>query len=134
VLKWLAPDWAMLVYAAGIYLRPLIWDMPGAKIPKATDFVCLALASFAGSLVNPNGWRPHDSGAFRATGLRPALRRWLSNALNYGDRLPRIQRGCHGLALAIRHAADFAALEATGWQELYRDHTAVLLAASHDTH
>jgi hypothetical protein len=46
VLKWLAPE-ITLIYAAGIYLRPLIWDMPGAKIPKAEamDFVWLALAS-----------------------------------------------------------------------------------------
>jgi hypothetical protein len=197
-----------LIYAAGIYLRPLIWDMRGAEIPqtKAMDLVWLALASLAGSFANPNGWRLHEhvvsylsnselldhigefqsfnfhepgafhvtavlticfAGAFtafavrrperfllsllltamalrsvrvlplaallimplangsitailsRATGLRPTLRRWLSDALNYGDRLQQIERRCNGLALAplfallvflaIRHEAGFAA-------------------------
>jgi hypothetical protein len=51
-----------LIYAAGIYLRPLIWDLPGAEIPqaKAMDFVWLALASLAGSFANPNGWHLHE--------------------------------------------------------------------------
>jgi hypothetical protein len=36
----------------------------------------------------------------RATGLRTSVRRWLSDALNYGERLQQIGRGCQGLALA----------------------------------
>jgi hypothetical protein len=196
-----------LIYAAGIYLRPLMWDT--AATSKAMDFVWLALASFAGSFANPNGWRLHEhvvsylsnsalldqitefqsfnfhqSGAFRvilalaicfagaftalairkperfllsllltamalrsirvlplaallamplangsitailsrATGLRSTLRRRLSDALNYGDRLQQIERGCHGLALAplfalliflaIRNDAGFALSDA----------------------
>ena len=57
-----------------------------------------------------------------AADLRSTLRRWLSDALNYGDRLQQIERGCHGLALApmfallvflaIRHDAGFAARDA----------------------
>jgi len=196
-----------LIYAAGVYLQPLIWDTPGQAFPrpKAMNFVWLALASFAGSFANPNGWRLHEhvlsylsnsalldqitefqsfnfhqpgafrvmlalaicfAGAFaalavrkperfllsllltamalrsirvmplaallvmplangsitavlsRTKGLAPALRRWLGDALNYGDRLQQIERGCHGLALAplfallvflaIRHDAGFA--------------------------
>ena len=201
-----------LIYAAGVYLQPLIWDTPGQAFPqpKAMNFVWLALASFAGSFANPNGWRLHEhvlsylsnsalldqitefqsfnfhqpgafrvmlalaicfAGAFaalavrkperfllsllltamalrsirvmplaallvmplangsitavlsRTKGLAPALRRWLGDALNYGDRLQQIERGCHGLALAplfallvflaIRHDAGFAPGDAT---------------------
>ena len=57
-----------------------------------------------------------------AAGLRSTLRRWLTEALNYGDRLQQIERGCHGLALvplfallvflAIRHDAGFTATDA----------------------
>lgn len=200
-----------LIYAAGVYLQPLIWDIPELSISrtKARGFVWLAVASLAGSFANPNGWRLHEhvisylsdsallaqitefqtfnfhqegafrvilalvicfAGAFsalairrterfllsllltamalrsirvlplaallamplangsitailsRATGLRSAFRRRLSDALNYGDRLQQIERGCHGLALApvfallvflaIRHDAGFAAGDA----------------------
>lgn len=196
-----------LIYAAGVYLQSLVWDTPSPSVsqPKAMDFVSLALASFAGSFANPNGWRLHEhvisylsnsslldqvtefqsfnfhqSGAFRvilalaicfagafgalairkperfllsmlltamalrsirvlplaallviplangsitvilsrAPGLRTRLRRWLSDALNYGDRLQQIEHGCHGVALAplfalliffaIGHDAGFA--------------------------
>lgn len=51
-----------LIYAAGVYLRPLIWDTAGPAVaqPKAMNFVWLAVAAFAGSFANPNGWRLHE--------------------------------------------------------------------------
>jgi len=55
----------VLVYAAGAYLRPLIWDVRGPLIRKARttsvrSYLWLALAALLGTLVNPSGWRLHQ--------------------------------------------------------------------------
>jgi len=171
------------VYAAGSYLRPLIWE---TRADKGSRYVWLATAASLGTLVNPNGWRLHQhvfsylfnsallvrvaefqsfnfhsdgalqvilalavcfTGAFaslvvrkperfllsmlllalgltsaralpvaallllplangsitaalsHARGLRPGLRREIDDALDYGDRLRRIDRRFHGVAI-----------------------------------
>jgi len=55
----LAPAIA-LVYAAGYYLRPLLWPLDRYhEWRRARWFLFAALASLAGSLLNPYGWRLH---------------------------------------------------------------------------
>ncbi len=59
-----------LLYALGIYLKPMIWrpatdsgigDLsPCALEPAALAYVWAALAASIGSLANPNGWRLHQ--------------------------------------------------------------------------
>ena len=54
-----------LMYAAGAYLRPLIWEVRAPPISKTRgcsvpSYIWLALAASAGTLANPNGWRLHQ--------------------------------------------------------------------------
>lgn len=54
-----------LVYAAGAYLRPLIWDVRRLSSRRThstcgRSYILLALAASAGTLANPNGWRLHQ--------------------------------------------------------------------------
>lgn len=59
-----------LIYAAGVYLKPLIWEHPIDDIdspqmqetcgPTAPGYLLLALAALVGTLANPNGWRLHQ--------------------------------------------------------------------------
>jgi len=44
-------------YAAGEYLRPLIWETH--RRSRATGYLWLAFAVLAGTLANPNGWQLH---------------------------------------------------------------------------
>ena len=49
-----------LVYAVSHWLGPVLWRIdPGRERRKARGFLVMALASAAGSLVNPYGWRLH---------------------------------------------------------------------------
>jgi hypothetical protein len=50
-----------VIYAAGAYFRPLVWEAPisARHAPKGGDYVRLAIAASAGTLANPNGWRLH---------------------------------------------------------------------------
>lgn len=55
-----------LIYAAGTYLKPLIWERRGARTPTRRDspevgsFIWLALAASVATLANPNGWGLHQ--------------------------------------------------------------------------
>jgi hypothetical protein len=55
-----------LIYAAGAYLRPLIWEVRTPPIPETRgccsvrSYIWVALAAAAGTLANPNGWRLHQ--------------------------------------------------------------------------
>jgi hypothetical protein len=46
-----------LVYAAGAWLRPRIWDC--APSVDARQYLLIAIAAALGSLANPNGWQLH---------------------------------------------------------------------------
>jgi hypothetical protein len=48
-----------LIYAAGAFLRPLIWKLQTASA-AGRDYLLLALSAAAGTLVNPSGWRLHQ--------------------------------------------------------------------------
>ncbi len=49
-----------LVYAAAHIVRPLLWPLDSrAEMSRARWFLRAALAAFAGSLLNPYGWRLH---------------------------------------------------------------------------
>ena len=55
----------VLIYAAGAYLKPMIWDVREPLIPEARgagvrSYLWLALAALVGTLANPNGWRLHQ--------------------------------------------------------------------------
>ncbi len=47
-----------LVYAAGAYLRPLIWKVH--RDSRARAYLLLALTGLVSTLANPNGWRLHQ--------------------------------------------------------------------------
>ena len=64
-----------LIYAAGAYLKPLIWEplslgplIEDAGAPaiqeswnrRGLSYILLAIAAFMGTLANPNGWRLHQ--------------------------------------------------------------------------
>jgi hypothetical protein len=54
-----------LIYAAGAYLRPLIWEVRGGEFQigrgsSVRNYVLFAIASLVGTLANPNGWRLHQ--------------------------------------------------------------------------
>lgn len=62
-----------LIYAAGAYLEPLIWEcrespivgvrgpsVPGCRDPRGRNYTSLALAALLGTLANPHGWRLHQ--------------------------------------------------------------------------
>ena len=49
-----------LIYAAGHFIRPLIWNFDRApEFARARWFLLAALAALAGSFVNPYGWKLH---------------------------------------------------------------------------
>jgi hypothetical protein len=49
-----------LIYAAGCFLRPLVWDLDRrAEWGRARGFALAAAAAAAGSLLNPYGWNLH---------------------------------------------------------------------------
>jgi len=55
----------VLIYAAGKYLKPMIWDVREPPIreirgPSVRSYLWLALAALVGTLANPNGWRLHQ--------------------------------------------------------------------------
>jgi len=103
-----------LIYAAGAYLRPLIWEVRGRPSRRETrgssarSYVLLALAALAGTLANPNGWRLHqhvfsylsDSQLLAHVGEFQSFNYYLDGAF------PVM------LALAICFAGGFAALAA----------------------
>ncbi len=45
-----------LVYAAGAWISRVVWDQES----RAREFVVVALAAAAGTLINPNGWHLHQ--------------------------------------------------------------------------
>jgi hypothetical protein len=47
-----------LIYAAGAYLRPLVWR--GVAGPQGAGYLRFAMAASLGSLANPSGWRLHQ--------------------------------------------------------------------------
>lgn len=54
-----------LIYAAGAYLKPRIWDAHGPQMretrgSRGRSYILLALAASLGTLANPNGWRLHQ--------------------------------------------------------------------------
>jgi hypothetical protein len=50
-----------LIYAAGTYLRPLIWGVPAAETGDSTgrSYILIAVAASVGTLANPSGWQLH---------------------------------------------------------------------------
>jgi hypothetical protein len=55
----------VLIYAAGAYLKPMIWDVRELPIGESggasvRSYLLLALAALVGTLANPNGWRLHQ--------------------------------------------------------------------------
>jgi hypothetical protein len=48
-----------LIYAAGAWLGPLIWES-GSSVPRARNFIRIALFALLGSFANPNGWKLHQ--------------------------------------------------------------------------
>jgi hypothetical protein len=54
-----------LVYAAGVYQKPMIWDVHGLPeqetgVSRGRSYLLLAVAASIGTLVNPSGWRLHE--------------------------------------------------------------------------
>ena len=103
----------VLIYAAGAFLRPLIWKVPRCATKKkwgkqGRNYVLLALAASAGTLANPNGWRLHQhvwSYLFDA-GLQDRITEFQSFDFHQAGALPVM------LTLAICFAGCFAALGA----------------------
>jgi hypothetical protein len=55
----------VLIYAAGAYLKPMIWDVrepliPENRLTSVRNYLLIALAALVGTLANPNGWRLHQ--------------------------------------------------------------------------
>lgn len=51
-----------LIYAAGAWLKPLIWESRGAPVTEGANgrnYFLVACAALLGTLVNPNCWRLH---------------------------------------------------------------------------
>jgi hypothetical protein len=100
-----------LIYAAGVYLRPLIWEAPGDQSPefrgsRARSYVVFAFAALAGTLANPNGWRLHQHvfSYLSDSGLLDRIAEFQSFNFHSNEAFPVMA------ALAICSAGGFAAL------------------------
>jgi hypothetical protein len=50
-----------VIYAAGTWLKPIIWEtVPDENHRAWKDYILAAIAASAGTLLNPNGWRLHQ--------------------------------------------------------------------------
>ena len=96
-----------LIYAAGAFLNPLIWE-GRHRTNQGRNYFRAALAASAGTLANPNGWRLHQhvlSYLFDA-GLQDRITEFQSFNFHQAGALPVM------LTLAICFAGCFAALAA----------------------
>jgi hypothetical protein len=102
-----------LTYAAGAYLRPLIWQVPAPPIREARgssarSYIWIALAASLGTLANPNGWKLHQHVFLYLSDSR------LTNQISEFQSFDFLSQGASQvmLTIAICFAGGFAALAA----------------------
>jgi hypothetical protein len=102
-----------LIYAAGAYLRPLIWEARTPSVGETSgcnvsSYIWLAVAASAGTVANPNGWRLHQHVIFYLSDSRVTDR--ISEFQSFDFLSPGALQVM--LTIAICFAGGFAALAA----------------------